>query len=88
MLPKLFSSIEATILARFREAGFVKHAGDKGDNREHILRDFLAEHLPRRYGVAQGEIITKTGERSHSADIIVYDAINCYQAHSTLGVNP
>lgn len=77
MLPKLFSSIEATILARFREAGFVKHAGDKGENREHILREFLSKHLPARYGVAKGEIITKNGERSHSADIIIYDAINC-----------
>ena len=28
------------MLARFREAGFIKHAGDKGENREHILREF------------------------------------------------
>jgi len=77
MLPKLFSSIEATMLARFREAGFIKHAGDKGENREHILREFLSEHLPKKYGVAKGEIITKKGQHSHSADIIIYDALNC-----------
>jgi hypothetical protein len=77
MLPKLFASIEATLLARFREAGFVKHAGDKGENREHILREFLGNHLPKKFGVTKGEIVTKSGERSHSADIILYDAINC-----------
>lgn len=77
MLPDLFTSIEDTMLARFREAGFVKHSGDKGENREHILRDFLSAHLPKKYGVAKGEIITKNGQRSHSADIIIYDAVNC-----------
>ncbi len=77
MLPKLFESIEKTILARFREAGFIKHAGDKGENREHILREFLATHLPKKYGIAKGEVVTKNGQHSHSADIIIYDAINC-----------
>ena len=77
MLPKLFASIEQTMLARFREAGFIKHAGDKGENREHILRDFLANHLPKKYGVAKGEIVTKDGQHSHSADIVIYDAVNC-----------
>lgn len=65
------------MLARFREAGFIKHAGDKGENREHILREFLANHLPKKYGVTKGEIITKNGQRSHSADVIIYDAVNC-----------
>jgi hypothetical protein len=76
MLPKLFASIEATMLARFREAGFIRHAGDKGENREHILREFLANHLPKKYGVTKGEIITKNGQHSHSADIIIYDAMS------------
>lgn len=77
MLPKLFASIEQTMLARFREAGFIKHAGDKGENREHILREFLATHLPKKYGVAKGEIVTKDGQHSHSADVVIYDAIGC-----------
>ncbi|MGE0104967.1 MAG: DUF6602 domain-containing protein [Blastocatellales bacterium] len=76
MLPKLFASIEQTLLARFREAGFIKHAGDKGENREHILRDFLSNHLPKKYGVTKGEILTKDGKHSHSADIIIFDALN------------
>ena len=64
------------MLAKFREAGFVKHAGDKGENREHILREFLGTHLPRRYGVAKGQIVTRDGKESHSADIVIYDALN------------
>jgi hypothetical protein len=69
--------IEATILAQFQASGFVEHSGDKGENREDILRDFLSKHLPPRYGVTKGEILTSEGDRSHSADVIIYDAVNC-----------
>jgi len=50
-LNELFSSIETTMIARFRESGFIQHSGDKGENREEILREFLEKHLPKRYGV-------------------------------------
>lgn len=69
--------IEDSLLAKFREAEAVQHLGDRGESRELLLRDFLAEHLPRRYGVTKGEVVTKSGDQSHSADVIVYDAINC-----------
>lgn len=71
-----FAHVEETLLSQFREAGFVQHQGDKGENREEILREFLTKHLPKRYGVAKGEIITREGTHSHSADIIIYDADN------------
>lgn len=76
-LKDLFSSIEITMLARFRESGFIQHNGDKGENREEILMEFLKKHLPKRYGVTKGEVITKDGLRSHAIDIIIYDAVNC-----------
>jgi uncharacterized protein DUF6602 len=76
-LNELFSSIEATMLARFRESGFIQHSGDKGENREEILVEFLRIHLPKRYGVTKGEVITKEGNRSHAIDIIIYDTVNC-----------
>jgi hypothetical protein len=75
-IPSFFESVENELLARLAKAGFVAHAGDKGGNREEILRDFLSKHLPARYGVAKGEIATKAGQRSHSADIIIYDALD------------
>jgi hypothetical protein len=76
-LNELFSSIETTMLARFKESGFIQHSGDKGENREEILMDFLQKHLPKRYGVTKGEVITKEGKRSHAIDVIIYDAMNC-----------
>jgi hypothetical protein len=76
-LAAFFANVEDTMLARFRQAGFVQNPGDKGENRENILRSFLAEHLPKRYGVTKGEIITKGGAHTHSSDIIIYDALNC-----------
>ena len=76
-LNELFASIESTLLARFKESGFIQHSGDKGENREEILREFLENHLPKRYGVTKGEVITKDGNRSHAIDIIIYDAVNC-----------
>ncbi|EHU5129696.1 hypothetical protein RAL01_004133 [Vibrio vulnificus] len=76
-LEDLFSSIESTLLSRFKESGFIQHSGDKGENREEILIEFLRNHLPKRYGITKGEIITHKGERSHAIDIIIYDAVNC-----------
>ncbi|WP_455553998.1 DUF6602 domain-containing protein, partial [Comamonas kerstersii] len=70
-------SIETTMMARFKESGFINHSGDKGENREEFLMDFLKNHLPKRYGVTKGEVITKEGLRSHAIDIIIYDAVNC-----------
>jgi Domain of unknown function (DUF6602) len=69
--------IEESLLAKFRETEAVQHYGDKGESRELLLREFLEEHLPRRYGVTKGEIVTRAGDQSHSADVIVYDAVNC-----------
>ncbi len=76
-LNELFASIENTMQSRFKESGFIVHSGDKGENREEFLIEFLREHLPKRYGVTKGEVITKEGLRSHAIDIIIYDAINC-----------
>jgi hypothetical protein len=73
---EFFERVEDTLLARFRESGFVDHAGDKGENREDLLREFLEQHLPKRYGVLKGEIVTSSGMKSHASDVIVYDALN------------
>jgi hypothetical protein len=76
-IKEFFGHVEQTMLARFRQAGFIQHPGDKGENRERILRDFLSTHLPKKYGVTKGEIITKGWQHSHAADVIIYDADNC-----------
>jgi hypothetical protein len=73
---EFFERVEDTMLARFRETGFVNHAGDRGDNREELLREFLQKHLPNRYGVVKGQVVTKDGVPGHSADVIIYDALS------------
>lgn len=82
-----FSSVEDSMLALYRQAGVVRHSGDRGENREQDLRDFLCQHLPKKYGITKGEIITQTGERSHAADIIIFDASSCpvlYSHHTAV----
>lgn len=76
-LSAFFEQIEETLLARFNQAAIVQHMGDRGGNREELLREFLRKHLPDKYGIAKGEILTSDGDHSHSADIIIYDAENC-----------
>lgn len=74
---EFFARVEATLLSKFREAEVVRHGGDRGENREEILAEFLGQHLPSRYGILKGEVVTRAGETSHSADLIIYDAIDC-----------
>ena len=76
-LKQLFRSIEKTILAKYEQSSSIYHQGDKGENREEFLIEFLREHLPLKYGITKGEVMTIHGERSHAIDIIIYDALNC-----------
>jgi hypothetical protein len=39
-----------------------------------VVREFLAEQLPGRYGVTRGEVVAMTGEVSRQMDVLVYDA--------------
>src|SRR6266542_7018437 len=73
-MARFFASVEATFLAKFRESEAISHKGDRGENREEILTDFLTTHLPKRYGVIKGQVVTRQGSVSHSADILIYDA--------------
>lgn len=81
-MTEFFASVERTMLARYRETELIHHAGDRGVNREELLRDLLEKHLPSRYGVVKGEMVTQSGESTHSADVIIYDKINCPVLHS------
>jgi hypothetical protein len=86
-MERFFANVEATFLAKFQESAAIFHAGDRGENREEILSEFLSAHLPTRYGVTKGQIVTRSGALSHSADIIVYDSTNCpvlYQGRTAI----
>jgi hypothetical protein len=55
----------------------VPHEGEKGGVRERRVRDFFAEHLPGKYGVASGHIIDRTGAASLQEDVVIFDRLGC-----------
>lgn len=50
---------------------------DRGTGREEALKAFLAEHLPKRYGIGTGFVINSRGDESKQLDIVIYDANVC-----------
>jgi hypothetical protein len=53
--------------------GFSTHRPTAGENREGIVVDFLRDYLPRVFGVDSGLILSRSGEVSNQADIVVVD---------------
>lgn len=54
----------------------IPHEGEKGGVRERRVRDFLENHLPRKYGVSSGHIIDKRGEVSLQEDVVIFDRLH------------
>jgi hypothetical protein len=52
------------------------HAGDSGAEAEEILKNFLRDRLPRRFGVESGIVLGTEGAISRQTDLIVFDALN------------
>ena len=55
---------------------FATHRLSAGENREDLVQKFLEEHLPRRFGVSSGMVISHEGAFSNQADLVVVDALN------------
>ncbi|MGP8432365.1 DUF6602 domain-containing protein [Paraburkholderia fungorum] len=55
---------------------FATHRLSAGENREELVKDFLAAHLPRRFEVSSGMVISHNGAFSNQADLVVVDALN------------
>lgn len=66
-----------TLLDNFREAGGFTHALTKGEAREGILRDFLSERIPARFGIGFGQVIGPDSPDSRQSDVILYDTNIC-----------
>ncbi|HYF84283.1 MAG TPA: DUF6602 domain-containing protein [Clostridia bacterium] len=52
------------------------HYGESGAEAEVILRDFLNDHLPKRFAADTGCVIDDESNISMQTDIIIYDALN------------
>jgi hypothetical protein len=72
----LFHKISQRMRADFEASAQVGHSGSKGTVRENILREFLSERLPAKYGLGAGEIVGRIRETSKQSDIVVYDKLN------------
>lgn len=57
----------------FQKLDQLRHPGEKGRGREDVLRRFLSEYLPGRFGVDTGFVIDARGETSGQMDVVLYD---------------
>jgi hypothetical protein len=55
---------------------FASHRPSAGDNREDLVESFLSQHLPNRFGVSTGMVISAEGVFSNQADLVVVDDQN------------
>jgi len=62
---------------------FAMHRGAAGENREDLVVRFLADHLPKRFGVRRGFAISLDDGVSRQADVLVVDHVNNAPIHPT-----
>lgn len=55
---------------------YAQHRPSAGVNREDLVANFLRSHLPDRFGVSTGLIISHDGIFSNEADLVVFDKPN------------
>lgn len=74
---QIFTEASKKLRQELERAKNIPHSGEKGKEVENILKDFLREHLPKRYDIASGFILDKADNVSSQTDVIVYDAASC-----------
>jgi hypothetical protein len=55
---------------------FKAHNLSAGENRENVLQEFLIDHLPQRFGISSGLVISHDGLFSNQADLLIVDKQN------------
>lgn len=87
---EIFSHAAKRLRQEFAELSTVPHNALKGSEAEEIVRRFLREHLPKRFGVASGFVIDPEDTVSRQTDVVIYDAVNCpvYRASENAGIFP
>lgn len=75
---KIFQGIAEKMLVDFNEIhSQIVHKGERGGQREEVLRGFLEKYLPQKYSIGTGHIIDQYGKISRQCDVVIYDAFNC-----------
>lgn len=71
---ELLEAVQDQMLIDFeRRSTQIPHMGERGIAREDVVRGFLRDHLPGRFGVSNGFVIDAAGGVSAQMDCIIYD---------------
>lgn len=86
----IFAQAARKLRADFQELVVLPHRGEKGMEAERLLREFLSERLPRRFGVGSGFAIDPDDSISRQTDVLIYDALHCpiYRASERASIYP
>jgi len=78
MLHKYFKDISSELERKSQSVReyFKTHKPSAGTNREGMVASFLEEYLPDKYAISSGLILSKDGDFSNQADIIVADKMS------------
>jgi hypothetical protein len=77
-LRQLLTAVQEQMKSDFAtKSAVLPHAGEKGIAREDILRSFLEDYLPARFGVSSGFVFDARGQASGQMDIVIYDKASC-----------
>ena len=66
------------------------HSALKGGEAERLFRQFLNDHLPKRFAAGAGFILDPRDAISNQTDCVIYDAFNCpvYRASQDAAIFP
>ncbi len=78
MLHKYFKDISCELERKSQtiREHFATHRPSAGENREGMVKSFLREYLPGKYAISSGLILSKEGEFSNQADIVITDRMS------------
>jgi hypothetical protein len=65
------------IMAAELRSRLLAHPGELGTAREQIVRDFLSQHLPKKFAVSTGFAFDCNGAISKQLDVVIYEAGLC-----------
>jgi hypothetical protein len=73
-----FADVAAALRARSGSIrrDFSTHRPTAGAHREDLVREFLTDHLPSRFGIRQGLAISQAGLFSPGGDVFIVDHLN------------
>lgn len=85
---EIFRGISAQMQTDFKSiTSQIPHMGDRGSNREEVIKDFLKKHLPGKYDIGSGQAISVDKQISRQLDCVIYAKSSCplwYNNHTQI----